>query len=283
MTMAVFYARPLSRIPAIVSITGASSGIGRATAERLAREGHTVVISARRQERLDDLVDRITRAGGRALAVPGDVTDPAVTRALVARTVEAYGRIDVMIANAGLGYHGPIEDMRVEDMRRVVDVNVMGTLYTVQAAVDQFRRQGHGHLIVVSSFAGKRGVGGSNVYGATKAAAINLVESLRAEFVGTPLLASVVLPVTVNTEFRPAIRREFALIAEGEGPAQDVTEVARAIVDCIREPKAEVYPYPKSRYIAILNVIAPARTDRFMHKFTRRVRRAGPDDGPAGS
>lgn len=266
----------------VVAITGASSGIGRATAERLANGGAVVVLSARRAERLVALARTIGEAGGRALAVPGDVTRPEDMHVLVARAIDAFGRLDVMVANAGIGYHGTLDQATPEDMRRVVDVNLLGTLYTAQAALRAFRRQGHGHFIAVSSYAGKRGIGGTAVYGATKAGIINLVESLRAEFVGTNLHASVILPVTVDTEFRSTITREFGWVAEGEGPSHPVEAVARDIEGCILKPEAEIYTHRKSWFIAVLNVLAPARTDRFIHRFTRRVTRAAPADAAAG-
>jgi short-subunit dehydrogenase len=188
--------------------------------------------------------------------------------------VEAYGRLDVMIANAGVGYHGALDEAPPADMERVVQVNLLGTMYTARAALEVFRRQGHGHLIAISSYAGKRGIGGTSVYGATKAGVINLVESLRAEFVGTDLHASVILPVSVDTEFRSTITRDFGWVAHGDGPKQPVETVVEDIVGCIMRPQAEIYTHRKSWFIAVMNVIAPARTDRFIAKFTRRVTRA---------
>jgi NADP-dependent 3-hydroxy acid dehydrogenase YdfG len=257
----------------VVVITGASSGIGRATAMRAAREGAAVVVSARRADRLRELAEAIAAAGGRATAVAGDVTNPDDMRRLVARAVESYGRLDVMIANAGIGYHGTLDQATPDDMRRVVEVNLLGAMYTVRAALEAFRRQGRGHVIAVASFAGKRGIGGTGVYGATKAGVINLIESLRAEFVGTDLQASVILPVSVETGFRSTIARDFGWVADGAGPKQDVETVAGHIVDCIVRPQAEVYTHRKSWYVAVMNAIAPARTDRFMQRFTRRATR----------
>src|SRR5262245_50692750 len=190
----------------VVTITGASSGIGRATAVALAREGAAVLVSARRRDKLDDLVRDIERDGGRALAVVGDVTVDADMRVLVDRAVKAWGRLDVMICNAGIGYHGTLDDTPVEVMRRLVDVNLMGTMYAAAAALPVFRRQRRGHIIAISSIAGRRGIGGMSLYSATKAAQIGFIEGLRAEFAGTDLHASVVYPVsTTDTEFRDAI------------------------------------------------------------------------------
>ena len=254
----------------VVAITGASAGIGHATAERVAAEGGAVVVSARRADRLDALAAGISGRGGRATAVAADVTVEADADRLVAATIAAFGRLDVMICNAGIGYHGTLDETTPEAMRRVVDVNLMGTLYTAQAAMRAMRAQGHGHIIAVSSIVGRRGVGGSSVYAATKAAQIAFIESLRAEFVGTKFHASVVLPVATDTEFHEAIERDFGYSAGGAGPRQSAADVAAAIADTIASPKAEVYPYRKAWWLAVLGVVAPARADRVVTRFTRR-------------
>ena len=254
----------------VVAITGASAGIGRATALQLAAAGARVVVSARRADRLRALVADIRARGGQAVDVPGDVTSEADMQTLVARTVETFGGIDVMICNAGIGYHGTLDESPPAAMRRVVDVNLMGTLYAAQAALTVMRRQGRGHILAVSSIVGRRGVGGSSVYAATKAAQLAFIECLRAEFVGTPLRASVVFPVRTPTEFREALARDFGQHVTGKGPAQSAEDVARAIVDCVRSPKAEVYPMRKARLLAVLAVVAPALTDRVVHRFNRR-------------
>ena len=158
----------------VVAITGASAGIGRATAERLRRRrrrGGPLGAAGRSARRV---VRAIASRGGRALAVPGDVTREDDMDALVARAVEAFGRLDVMICNAGIGYHGPLDETPPAAMRRLVDVNLMGTLYAARAALRAFRRQGRGHIIIVSSIVGRRGVGGSSVYSATKAAQVGV-------------------------------------------------------------------------------------------------------------
>ena len=254
----------------VVAITGASAGIGRATALQLAAQGAAVVVSARRADRLDDLVREIATAGGRALAVPGDVTDHADATRLVAEAVSAFGRLDVMICNAGIGYHGGFEETPVDVMRRLVDVNVMGTFYAAHAALEVFHRQGEGHIIAVSSIVGRRGIGGSSVYSATKAAQIGFIEGLRAEFLGTKLRASIVFPVSTDTEFRHAMHRDFGHEVRAIGPRQSAEHVARAIVRCVESPRAEVYPLSNARWLSILSVIAPARADRLVRKYTRR-------------
>ena len=254
----------------VVAITGASAGIGRATAERCAAEGAAVVLSARRADRLEALVRAIEARGGRAIAVPGDVTREADMDALVARAVEAFGSLDVMICNAGIGYHGPLDETPPAAMRRIVDVNLMGTLYAAASAMRVFRRQGRGHIIAISSIVGRRGVGGSGIYAATKAAQLAFIESLRAEFVGTPFRASVVFPVVTVTEFHETIARDFGYAVSGTGPRQTADQVAQTIVDCIVSPRAEVYPLKKAWWLAVLSVIAPAQADKVVQKFARR-------------
>ena len=255
----------------VIAITGASSGIGRATAELLAQEEATVVVCARRRDRLDELAASIASRGGRALAVPGDVTSEADMRHLVARAVEAFGRLDVMICNAGIGFHDAFERTPPSVMRRLVDVNVMGTFYAAQPALELFRRQGEGHIIAVSSIVGRRGMAGSGVYSATKAAQIGFIEALRAEFAGSRLRASIVYPVSTDTEFHAAIRRDFGREIHGLGPRQSAVDVARAIVECVASPKVEVYPFKKGWWLAVLSVVAPARADLVVQKWGRRV------------
>lgn len=256
----------------VVAITGASAGIGRACAERLADEGAAVVLSARRADRLDALVAGISGRGGRAVAVPGDVTREPDMRRLVERAVEAFGRLDVMICNAGIGYHGGFGDTTDAIVRRLVDVNLLGTWHAAHAAHAAFTKQGSGHVIVVSSIAGRRGIPGTTAYSATKAAQIGLVEALRAEYVTTNLQASIVYPVSTRTEFREAMARDFGYTAGGLGPRQDADVVARAIANCIVSPKAEVYPYRPAWLLAVAGVVAPRLTDRLVRKYERRRR-----------
>jgi len=266
---------------AVVAITGASSGIGRATARLLAARGVTVAVFARRADRLEALVGAIRDRGGAALAVPGDVTREADVSAFVARTADAFGRIDAMVSSAGIGFHGALDDTPAEAMRRLIDTNLMGTLFAARAALEVFRRQDAGHFIAVSSIVGRRGVPGAAVYAATKAAQAGLVESLRAEFHGTRLRASVIYPVSVDTEFREAQWRAFGRRVEGVGPRQSADHVARSIIRCLTSPVPEVYPYRLSRLLAVLNVVAPGAADRLARRYGRRVSTEVEDHGGA--
>lgn len=254
----------------VVVITGASAGIGLALARQLLARRASVAAFARRADRLDALAAEAPSLGGQLLAVTGDVTSEADVQALVARTVDRFGRIDVMVCNAGIGYHGTLDETPPDAMRRLIDVNVLGTFYAAQSALLAMRQQGHGHIIAISSIVGRRGISGSSVYAATKAAQVTFIESLRAEFVGTLFRASVVFPVATVTEFHDAITRDFGYQAGGRGPRQSADDVARAIVRCIEKPKAEVYPLRKAWWLSVLSVVAPAQADRIVQRFGRK-------------
>ena len=158
--------------PSVVAITGASAGIGRATALRLAADHAALVVSARRADRLHTLAAEIEAAGGQALSVVADVTRGEDMQRLVEQTIARFGRLDVMVCNAGFGIAGPIDAIRPDQMRTLVDVNYFGTYFAAHAALPVFRRQARGHLIVVSSIVGKRGVPYMGAYAATKFAQV---------------------------------------------------------------------------------------------------------------
>ncbi|HVL67707.1 MAG TPA: SDR family oxidoreductase [Vicinamibacterales bacterium] len=251
-------------------ITGASSGIGLACAEHLAREGANVVLGARRRELLDAAVARIAAGGGRAEALATDVTREEDVARLVEHARAVFGGLDVMVCNAGFGYYGTPEETPPDVMRRMLDVNFMGTFYGARAALPVFRAQHHGHLIFISSIVGRRGVGRMGGYSATKAAQAAFAESLRAELVGSRIHVSTVYPISTETEFRQAMERDYGLAISGLGPTQSMDDVARAVVACVRRPRPEVYPYRLSRALTVLNALAPRLTDRFIKRFGRR-------------
>ncbi len=253
----------------VAAITGGSSGIGLAIGHALARAGVTVMLGARRADRLEQAVAGIRAAGGTAEAVVMDVTCEADVERLVSRA-QASGRLDIMVCNAGFGYYGTVEETPPDVMKRMMDVNFMGTYLGARAAMPIFRRQGHGHLVVVSSIVGRRGIAQMSGYSATKAAQVGFVEALRTELVGSDIHASVVLPVSTETEFRTAMSRDYGHSVKGLGPKQSAETVAAAVVRCLRRPVAEVYPHGKSRGLTIINALAPGFSDRLVRRYGRR-------------
>ena len=160
----------------VVVITGASSGNGEATARHLSSQGAIVVLGARRVDRIKSLAEDITRTGGKALAVPTDVIKVDQVKRLVEQAVQTYDRIDVMINNAGLMPHSPLERLKIDDWDRMIDVNIKGVLYGIAAALPYMKQQKSGHFINVSSVAGHKVRPGSAVYAATKTAVLVISE-----------------------------------------------------------------------------------------------------------
>jgi NADP-dependent 3-hydroxy acid dehydrogenase YdfG len=189
----------------VVVITGASSGLGEATARLLSAEGASVVLGARRVERLQALADELKGKGGKALAVATDVTDREQVKALADAAVQAFGRIDVIINNAGLMPQAPLERLKVDEWDRMIDVNLKGVLYGIAAALPHMQRQKSGHVINVSSVAGHKVGPGFTVYAATKHAVRALSEGLRQEVKPYNIRTTVISPGAVATELPSSV------------------------------------------------------------------------------
>lgn len=189
----------------IVVITGASSGLGEATARHLSQQGATVVFGARRVERIEALARELESGGRKAMAIQTDVTQSAQVQRLVDAAVAAYGRIDVMINNAGLMPHSPLERLKIADWDRMIDVNIKGVLYGIAAALPHMKQQKSGHFINVSSVAGHKVRPGGAVYSATKHAVLALSEGLRQEVKPYNIRTTVISPGAVATELPDSI------------------------------------------------------------------------------
>jgi NADP-dependent 3-hydroxy acid dehydrogenase YdfG len=224
----------------VVAITGASSGIGAASARHLASLGAAVVLGARRTGRLDGMVADIEADGGRAAAVRVDVTDPDDLRSLVATAVDRFGRLDVLVGNAGIAKIGPVAELDVEGWSAMLDVNIKGILHGIAAALPVFRRQGGGHLVTVVSTSGLKIVPTQAVYAGTKNAVRTLLEALRQESTDGTLRTTSISPGYVRTELidnavdDPAVREQARQNMADLGI--DPTAVARAIAFAIDQP-----------------------------------------------
>lgn len=222
----------------VVAITGASSGIGEATALLLAERGAKVVLGARRVDRLEGLAGRIADAGGDAAYVMTDVRRQADLVALVALAVERHGRLDVLVNNAGIGPISPLDALRVEDWEDMIDINVKGVLYGIAAALPVFREQGFGQFVNTGSTAAHRTVPSQSVYSATKMAVRAISEGLRQE-AGPSLRVTVVSPGFTGTDFAdsvtdPQVREQ--IIASRDAFAIPPQAIARAIAFAVEQP-----------------------------------------------
>jgi NAD(P)-dependent dehydrogenase (short-subunit alcohol dehydrogenase family) len=188
----------------VALITGASSGIGRATALRLAGLGVRVALAARTVAALEELAAEIGRAGGEALVLPTDVTDPAQCRSAVERTAEHHGQLDMLICSAGISMRSPFEGACLEAMERVMRVNFFGTMYATYHAIGPIKASG-GSLVAISSLVGKRGTPTYALYGASKFAVQGLYESLRLELAPVGVHVGVVSPGHVDTALRDRV------------------------------------------------------------------------------
>jgi len=184
----------------VVVITGASSGLGEATARMLAAEGAIVVLGARRTDRITALANELTKNGGQALAITTDVTDAGQLKKLVDTAVEKYGKIDVIINNAGLMPQSPLERLKINDWDQMIDVNIKGVLYGIAAALPHMTAQKAGQIINVSSVAGHKVHPGGAVYSATKYAVRALSEGLRQEVKPYNIRTTIISPGAVDTE-----------------------------------------------------------------------------------
>ena len=189
----------------VVVITGASSGLGEATARLLSSQGAVVVLGARRIDRIDELAAAIVASGATALAIKTDVTDAAQVRHLVDTAVATYGRIDVMINNAGLMPHSLLERGKLDDWNRMIDVNLKGVLYGIAAALPHMKARKSGHIINVSSVAGHKVRPGSAVYAATKTAVRVISEGLRQEVKPYNIRTTIVSPGAIATELPDSV------------------------------------------------------------------------------
>ena len=222
----------------VVAITGASSGIGEATALLLAERGAKVVLGARGSDRLKALADRIVSAGGEVAYTRTDVKRREDLSNLVKLACERYGKLDVLVNNAGIGPISPLDDLRVDEWDDMIDINIKGVLYGIAAALPVFRKQGFGHFVNTASTAGHTTVPNQSVYSGTKFAVRAISEGLRQE-AGDKLRVTIISPGFVRTEFveaiaNPELRARFADSRDRFAMPPDA--IARAIAFAIEQP-----------------------------------------------
>ncbi len=223
----------------VAVVTGASSGIGEATVRSLAAEGAAVVAGARRKERLEGLVEEVTRSGAQAIAVECDVTDEQQAHALIDRAIGEFGRIDILVNNAGVMLLSKVEKGLSDEWRRMFDVNVLGLLYATDAAIEAMKEQGSGHIVNVSSVAGRKTRPTGGVYSGTKFAVNAISEALRQELLEDGVRVTIVEPGAVATELTDHITDEEVregLKQRSIEPLQS-EDIANAIAYAVGQPQ----------------------------------------------
>jgi NADP-dependent 3-hydroxy acid dehydrogenase YdfG len=227
-----------AKLAKVVVITGGSSGLGEATARHLAARGASLVLAARRRERLDKLVAEIARSDGKAVAVTADVTRKEDVERVCKSALERFGRIDVLVNNAGLMAIAPLVQARTDEWDRMIDTNIKGLLYGIAAALPIFERQKSGHFINISSVAGFKVFSpGGAVYSGTKFAVRAISEGLRAE-VGGNIRTTVISPGAIESELKQGSTDPESLKGLGQFYERAISSdsIARAIAYAIEQP-----------------------------------------------
>jgi short-subunit dehydrogenase len=275
--MQVFAPRSSPLPGAVVVITGASSGIGRATARHFARMGACLVLAARRHELLREVVHECERLGGRAMAVPTDVTDAEAVRRLADAAVEAFGGIDVWVNNAGAGVFGPFTEARIELHRQVVEINLLGTMHGAAAALPVFLRQGHGVLINNISMGGWAPTPFAAAYTASKFGLRGFTASLRQELKHhRDIHVCAVFPSIIDT---PGFGHGANVSGRALAPTGTIyapEDVAQAIAGLVERPRDEVAVGWPARAGQVAYALAPRPTENLLGAAMRRYLRNAP-------
>lgn len=256
-----------------IAITGASSGIGAATAIACAAAGMPVALGARREDRLRELVGRIEAAGGRAIAVACDVDKPEDSERLVGATVEAFGSVYSVFANAGYGFESRVLEMTAERIEAIFRTNFYGTMHLVWAAGPRMVEAGSGHILMCSSCLSKLSVPLYAAYSASKAMQDHFGRALRLELAGTGVLCSTVHPVQTRTEFSEQTTANSggrSVMTGSGGHSQSADTVADAIVRCLRKPRGEVWTSQGTRLGFALATAWPGLADRVIAREWRK-------------
>lgn len=268
----------------VVVITGASSGIGRATALAVAKKGAIVVLASRQENILNEIARECESFGTRALAVKTDVTNEEDVKRLAAEAIARFGHIDVWINNAAVMAFGRFEETPNETYDRVIQTNVFGYIYGARSAIRHFRNRGRGTLINVSSVASKIGGPYSSAYNTSKFAISGFSESLRMELNDCPHISvSNVMPASIDTPLFQHAANYMGLAVQPMKPVYDARSVARVIIKCIQRPRREVFVGTSARAISLAHKLTPSVIEKYYPKMVLKnhfqARTARPSDG----
>jgi short-subunit dehydrogenase len=255
----------------VVVITGASSGIGRATALEFARHGARLVLAARGEDQLQEVANECQALGATAIAIPTDVSVHEAVNELATRAIDTFGGIDIWVNDAAVSLFARIEDAPWDDYRHVIETNVFGYIHGARAVLPHFRERGRGTLINVSSIVGKTGAPFLSAYATSKAAIIGLSDSLRQELLDVPgIHVCTVLPASIDTPIFQHAANYTGKAVKPMSPIYDVESVAREIVKLALHPQREVYVGGSGRRMGLLRRIAPGLAERRMAKMVRK-------------
>jgi short-subunit dehydrogenase len=266
----------------VIVITGASSGIGLATAEMAAEAGARVVLSSRHEIELRKAVDRIRHRGGRAIYVVADVADADAVVEIANRAREAFGTFDTWVNNAGISIYGKATDVPLDDKRRLFDVNFWGVVHGCRAAVPHLRRHG-GAIINIGSIVSDRALPLQSAYSASKHAVKGYTDALRMELEhdGAPISISLVKPAATNTPFLEHARTYMEAEPEFPPPVYTPEEVARAILHCAEKPTRDITVGGSGKMMTAIGTVAPRLTDLYMEAtMFRQQQKDQPPHGP---
>jgi NAD(P)-dependent dehydrogenase (short-subunit alcohol dehydrogenase family) len=269
----------------VVAVVGASSGIGRETALQFAKRKAKVVVAARTESGLASLVAEITALGGDALAVPADVAEFEQVKNIVDRTVEHYGRLDTWVHAAGTAIIAPFEQVTPEEFKRVIEVNLMGSVYGAMVAMPHLRQTGRGAFIAISSVEARRSMPLQTAYSASKHGMEGFLDSLRSELKqeGFPISITNIMPSVINTPFYNKARTKLGVMPTGIPPYYQPSLVAEAILHTAEHPTRDLIVGDVGRLIDLFQKIVPDLTDTLVGAIAvpgQRTERIKAVDGP---
>lgn len=255
-------------------IAGASAGIGAATAEQCARAGMRVALAARRADRLRELAEKLQSLGAETLEVVCDVRLDADVRDLIDQTIDRFGRIDVLFANAGYGFFESTLDAADEQIRDIFETNFFGTIRCIRAALPHMIAAGRGHILITSSAASEISIPNYGYYAATKAAQDSIGGALRAEVAPSGIDVTTIHPIGTVTEFFDVTEQVSRNAGGGlntpRSMMQSADHVARCIVRCLRKPKPEVWPSTITRFALAATTAFPRLSAWLLNRIARR-------------
>ncbi len=262
----------------VVVITGASAGIGMELARQLSAAGAKLALAARREDRLRDLNREL---GGVHLAVRCDVANPADCDNLINQTIAKFGRLDTLVCNAGYGTYKRVDETDAAEVRKMLDVDVVGTTECIRLAIPHMQRQDlssgwRGQIMIVASAASRRGTPFIGIYSGAKAAQLAIAEALRVELSDVRIAVTSIHPTPTKTEFRQVAERlgKYRLPpSSGFIKTQTAQEVVAAMVRAIRRPRPEVWPWPAAGWLLSVGTLCPRWMDRLMYRYYDAVLR----------